>query len=197
MSEPKDLVPQFLADALADSEDPSADAYELAGALSHAFEQRPPSALRARLLETVARSDERYAPFWQRLGEMFDLPLDKMRRVLTDLHSPERWQPAPIPGVSLLHFDGGPQVAAADCGLVRLEPGTPFPEHSHLGRELVLVLAGGYREHTGKTYTPGDAHEMQPGTAHSLRADAEHGCLFAVLLRDGIEIQGVGRLGGT
>jgi anti-sigma factor ChrR (cupin superfamily) len=194
MSEQKDRAPQVFVEALEGSD---SDAYELAGALSHAFEALPPRDLRARLLQTVAAGAEPYAPFWSRLGEMFDLSVEQMRQVLAELTQPERWQAAPIPGVQLMHFDGGPLLASADCGLVRLAPGTPFPEHTHLGLERVLLLAGGYTDASGKIFAAGDRHEMQRGSAHALRADAANGCLFAVLLESGIQIDGIGKLGGT
>ncbi len=196
MSSPKADIPELFAEVLSEAGISEAEAREIAGALAMTVDATPPRSLRGRLVETVSQPDQRYAPFWERLTSMFDLPLEAMRKVLSSAKEVTSWEAAPVPGVDLLHFDGGAQVATADCGLVRLAPGTQFPEHTHLGNELVFVLAGSYADSGGRVYSAGDVQEMPAGTSHSFMASPDDGCLFALVLVAGIEIPGLGKLGG-
>ena len=61
------------------------------------------------------------------------------------------WRTTRHAGVSwrLLHLCDAAQGGAATV-LVRMEPGSSYPEHEHLGVEEVLILAGGYRDSDGE-----------------------------------------------
>ena len=95
-----------------------------------------------------------------------------------------------MPGLMLMHFDGGPRCAAADVGLVRLDPGFVLPPHRHRALETAMILEGGYREDTGRAYLPGDVHRMAAGTVHSYRAFDDRPCLLALLLFESVEFLG-------
>lgn len=194
MSDPHDTLPAFIRESLGETHTSEADARELLGALASAMAVPPPASLRARLLATVDSDAEYLAPFKQRLAAWFDLSIDAMQEHLARSREALGWEAAPIPGVELFHFAGGPAAAAADCGLVRVAPQTAFPEHSHLGREAVVLLVGGYVDSEGRRWGAGDEHVMEAGTTHAYRTEDE-GCLLAVRLDVGIEIPGVGRLG--
>jgi anti-sigma factor ChrR (cupin superfamily) len=100
-----------------------------------------------------------------------------------------------VQGVSLLHVSGGPRVAGADNGLVRLAPCTTFPLHRHLGLERVLVLSGGYRDdQSGRPYRAGDWHEMTVGSSHSYTTMAEIETWLAVSVFEGVHVDGLGTL---
>jgi len=101
--------------------------------------------------------------------------------------APESWGPGPLPGVELMHFAGGPRVATADTGFVRVPPHFEFPSHRHLGEERVLIISGGYREDTGRLFGPGDLHVMQPDTTHAYTVLPE-GCLLALVLYTGVDL---------
>ena len=184
-------LPELLLEA-----DPNDDP-RLAEALSDLVPptKAPPQLLRERLLATVARPRLRYAPLFGKLSELFDLDDTALAALFERAVTPTAWTPAPIPGTRLMHLQGGPRVAGADNGLVRLAPGARFPSHRHLGLERVLVLDGGYRdEQDGRLYLPGDWHEMQPGTSHAYTALAERELLFAVSVVAGVDVEGFGTL---
>ena len=64
--------------------------------------------------------------------------------------------------------------------LMRLAPLQTTPLHTHAGREITLVLDGGFTDQRGH-YTKGDIVLVQdPRLAHSPRAD-ETGCLMLTL----------------
>jgi quercetin dioxygenase-like cupin family protein len=173
------------------------DAPRLAEALSALVPpvKAPPQLLRERLLATVARPCLRYAPLFGKLSELFDLDDTALAALCERAAAPTAWSASPIVGMRLMHLQGGPRVAGADNGLVRLAAGTRFPRHRHLGLERVLVMEGGYRdEQDGRLYLPGDWHEMQPGTSHAYTALPDHQLLIAVSVQGGVDIDGFGTL---
>lgn len=157
----------------------------------------PPQLLRDKLLGSVARPRLRYAPLFGALGELFDLGDLQLAELFESAVEPGPWVSGPLPGLELLHLSGGPRVAHADNGLVRLAPSTRFPRHRHLGSERVLVLEGGYvDEPSGKLYGPGDLHEMLADSTHAYTTVPDRPTLFAVSLVSGIDIDGVGNVSG-
>jgi anti-sigma factor ChrR (cupin superfamily) len=121
-----------------------------------------------RLLEAVD-SAARYAPFADRLATAFDLSRQRMLEVLSSIPDLRRWTEG-FPGVSLFHFDGGPNAPYADVGLVRFAPNVVFPMHRHLGDELFFVLEGIYEDLTaGGVHGPGAQVLLRTGTAHTFR----------------------------
>jgi hypothetical protein len=183
-------LPEFVREAI----DPGSPADEAAlaeslAALASALEPIQPSAeARRRLLAAVSARPERHAPFFERLGRFFDLPLGRIREIMGEIDMVGRWEPAPMPGVQLMHFAGGPTLAGADTGLVRVEAGLRFPLHRHLGTERIMVLEGGYHDDTGRFYGPGHVHEMQGGTTHTYTVLEDQSCLLALVLYAGIEL---------
>jgi quercetin dioxygenase-like cupin family protein len=156
-----------------------------------------PQLLRDKLLGSIARPRLRYAPLFGPLGALFDLGDLELAALFENADDPSAWVTGPLPGLSLFHLSGGPRVAHADNGLVRLAPSTHFPMHRHLGSERVLVLEGGYVDApSGKTYGPGDVHEMAADTSHAYITVPERPTLFAVSLVSGIHIDGFGTVSG-
>jgi putative transcriptional regulator len=90
--------------------------------------------IRERLMASVGGG--RFEAFSARLAALFDVTVERARELLGLIERPASWVPQ-IPGISLVHFDGGPAAAAADCGFIRMSPGAVFPPHSHLGEEVV------------------------------------------------------------
>ena len=186
-------LPDFIADALGE-EAADRQVANTVGALGAILKVAPPApALRQKLLQAIQAGALRYAPFWDRLGSLFDLSESGVSAVLDDAENASKWEASPIPGMSLFHLQGGPRVATADVGLVRLPPNVAFPHHKHLGDERVLVLQGAYEDSGGRIYRAGDLHEMRVGSDHGLTA-LDQGVLFAVVLFEGISIEGVGVL---
>jgi putative transcriptional regulator len=184
-----DLLPDFAREALdADSNRDHAESGDALAELNELLAPVPPSAqARSRLLLAVSAAPLKYAPFFDRLSSFLDLPLDRVQQILTDVNDRARWEAAPLPGVQLMHFAGGPGVAGADVGLVRIEPDYRFPNHRHKGEERLFVLEGGYRDSSGKNYEAGDVQVMQPNTTHDYTV-LPGGLLAALVLYEGIEI---------
>ena len=183
-------VPEFALEALEDAPEELREALAL---VETAAETTPlPVGLRARLLASSSSSRERFAPFERRLSELFDLGAERIRELLTEIADPATWTAGPLPGSSLFHLEGGPRVATADAGFVRLPAGMPFPHHEHLGDERVLLLEGSYTDSEGRHYRPGDIHEMPAGSAHAFTVDEDSPLLLATVVVTGIEIPGLG-----
>jgi len=182
-----DLIPDFAREAL-DSESDGTDSGDALVELNELLTPIPPSAeARNRLLLAVSAAPLKYAPFFDRLSSFLDLPLDRVQQILADVNDRARWEPAPLRGVQLMHFDGGPSVAGADVGLVRIEPNYRFPNHRHKGEERLFVLEGGYLDSAGNKYEPGDVQVMSPHTTHDYTV-LPGGLLAALVLYEGIEI---------
>lgn len=155
----------------------------------------PPQLLRERLLATVARPRLRYAPLFGPLSELFDLGDSALADLFERAADPREWAPARVPATELFHLQGGPRVAAADNGLVRIQAGARFPMHRHVGPERVLVLEGSYRdEPSGRVYGPSDWHEMAAGSSHAYLALPGQPLLLAVSLVAGVDVEGFGTL---
>jgi quercetin dioxygenase-like cupin family protein len=185
-------LPEFASEAaLAGSEATLAQALtELAMASSP-----PPQLLKERLLATIARPRLRFAPLFGALSELFDLGDSALADLFERAADVQSWTASQVPATELLHLQGGPRVAGADNGLVRIQAGARFPTHRHLGAERVLVLEGRYRdEQSGRIYVPGDWHEMAPGTSHAYVVLPECALLMAVSVVEGVDVEGFGTL---
>ena len=90
------------------------------------------------------------------------------------------WVAAPSPGVHrrMVERDGG-EVARA-TSIVRYDPGSNFPTHTHALGEELLVLEGEFADETGR-YGAGTFIKNPPGSAHAPRS--EPGCVLFVKLR--------------
>ena len=143
----------------------------------------PSPALRARLIESVDATvaPGRFEQFAARVAEMFDVTVDKARMFLGWIDDPTRWEPSPIPQVQLVHLPAGPAWAGADCGLVRMPAGFPFPWHAHNGDELTFVLQGRARDSDGNDLVPGSEIVVPEGAEHDFVVDPASGeYIFAV-----------------
>lgn len=157
------------------------DLEALAAVLHRVPPERPSAGLRRRILESVHPAS-RYAGFGERLAALFDLDAESLGEVLARARRPSdaAWFSVPIPGLRVLHVEGGPETQGSACALVRMEPGTPFPDHGHVGEERALILDGLCEESRGGLYLPGDSLAMDAGSRHSLRAEGREPLLFAV-----------------
>lgn len=61
--------------------------------------------------------------------------------------------------------------------LTRVRGGFRVPRHTHRGRELNLVLAGGFRDPSGG-YGPGDVAENDDSVTHELAIDPGEDCII-------------------
>lgn len=133
-----------------------------------------------------------YAGFVERLCRLFELGTSQIQTILADISriGSAPWEITEIPGVQLLHFDGGPSVASADSGLVYVEPGKTFPQHKHGGDEWSLVIQGEVEDSGTQRYYPGDLIHFAPGTDHYFTSAGKQALILAVVLFDGYEVLG-------
>jgi len=208
---PRELLPLYALDALEPDEartveravaaDPALAAElaalrDVAGALVAAVPPVTPAAdVKARLLASVGGG--RFEKFSARMAKLYDVTIERARELLGLVERPASWGPAipdtrttAIPFVVLVHFDGGPACATADCGFIRIEPGQSFPLHRHRGEEVVVVLAGTLRDSNGQLHHPGDECVRAAGTEHSLTVVGDEPVILAARAERGIEVLG-------
>ena len=190
-----ELLPEYVLGTLSEEqakevERALAESPELAAemrAISDAYEtfatSLPPVApkpeTRSRLLR--AMSENRFLPFVDALSRYFDLAVERMTEILRMIDDAKAWEPGPMPGVELIHFDGGPDAFAADTGFVRFPAGSEFPQHSHQGPELTYVLQGTFTDRdSGTRYGPGEVLIKDAGSSHSLHIGEDEDCIIAI-----------------
>lgn len=91
----------------------------------------------------------------------------------------EGWQPMPVKGayVKPLHLDPERGYALV---LGKLDPGTHYPAHDHIGPEQIYVLSGDL--HIGNTVMgPGDFHHAAPSSSHGVNASV-NGCTILLVI---------------
>jgi len=197
MTDIRELIPLYALGALDDDEARAVEravesdaslAAELDSFLALAPVAVPSPDVKARLLASAGAGP--HESFVDRMSKLVGVTLDRSRELLALIERKTSWEtPVPGMGVHLVHFDGGPAYAAADCGFVRIEPGCTFPWHKHRGEEVNLILSGSVRDDQGNTYGPGDVITQVQGSEHSLTAGDE-GALYVARAMDGIEING-------
>ncbi|MCU0682342.1 MAG: cupin domain-containing protein [Polyangiaceae bacterium] len=187
------------------SEDPErldtlAEFNDLLGDLSLALPRQPRP---VGGLETLLAATDPATPLRgleRRLGLYFDLPPAGVDALVTSAFDPARWLDAGFfPGLMLFHLDGGPRVAGADAGLVRIPAGSAFPRHRHLGDEYAFVLQGAFTDDQGGTYQRGDVLFMPGDSEHSFDVLPGDDLLYALILYKGVDFSPGGidlRLGG-
>lgn len=191
----RDLLPLYALGALDSDEaaavesaiatDPSL-ATELDAYFDVAPTATPGADLEARLMASVGGGA--YESFASRLTTLLDVTVDGARELLGLIERKASWE-NPVPGIHLVHFQGGPAYAAADCGFVRIEPGCTFPWHTHRGEEVSVILQGSMRDRDGKVMSVGDELVQSQGSEHDLVAGPE-GVLYVARAMNGIEIAG-------
>lgn len=143
----------------------------------------PPDERRLRLLAAVEALPLRYAPFLDRLSDLWDLPDASVMAMLERARDPGAFRKTALPGLRVLDVAGGPRLAGAEVHLVHFAPGMRFPRHRHPGDEVLLVLEGSYVDSSGRTVGPGDMHAMRAGSEHDFRVSREEPCVAASVQR--------------
>lgn len=136
-----------------------------------------------RLMLAVAEPPLRYAPFFERLSELWDLPESGVRAVLERTRDKREWRRAPLAGLELVSVQGGPRIQGTDAYLARFAPGMTFPQHSHQGHEDVLILEGSYTDNHGVRFRSGDVHSMAAGSEHAFTISPDEPCVAAAVHR--------------
>jgi len=191
----RELLPLYAVNALAADEaaeveravqaDPALAA-ELDSYLGLLTPVTPSPDVKARLLASIGGG--RFERFADRMAKLFDVTVDRARELLGLVERDASWE-NPMPGIALIHFDGGPACAAADCGFVRIQPGCTFPWHTHRGEEINVILSGTLRDSTGKVLQAGDELVQQASTQHDLTAGNDE-VIYVARAMNGIEVSG-------
>jgi putative transcriptional regulator len=84
---------------------------------------------------------------------------------------PWRRMGGPVSGITLSR-PGAPETLR----LLRIKAGAAVPRHTHAGTELVMVLAGGFKDHVGQ-YLRGDVSVCDGALDHQPVADADGDCI--------------------
>ncbi|HSD90647.1 MAG TPA: cupin domain-containing protein [Kofleriaceae bacterium] len=193
-SDIRELLPLYAVGALSPEEAADVEravqadpmlAAELDAYLSSLIIPVTPSAdVEARLMASVGGG--RFERFADRMASLFDVTVDRARELLGRVERAASWE-QPMPGIRLIHFDGGPACAAADCGFVRIAPGCTFPWHTHRGEEVNVILSGTVRDSEGKILRAGDELVQSPNTQHDLTAGDEE-VIYVARAMNGIEV---------
>ncbi len=175
-----ELVDVFLAEVPEDEVD------ALVGALDEPVS--PPPSLRASILDG-AMLEGRFDRFRAAAAELLEIGEERAGALLDGIGRAESWGPSPVPWIELYHVEGGPSVADAITGFVRLPAGSEFPLHRHLGDEAVLLVQGSLEDSvTGRVFRPGDVVRMPAGTEHGFTVRPGPGLVYLAVLHQGIQI---------
>jgi ChrR Cupin-like domain len=188
MASDDDKPPEFVAEALAEQPDLALPLGQLTELLDPAS---VPAGSLERLMIEVSQAPLRYAPFFDRLSELWDLPESDVRGLLERTRDKQSFRRAPLPGLELIAVRGGPRIAGTEAYLARFAAGMTFPTHSHHGHEDVLILEGSYTDHEGKVFRAGDVHAMEAGGEHSFTIGPDEPCIAAAVHR-GIRFRSLG-----
>jgi anti-sigma factor ChrR (cupin superfamily) len=147
--------------------------------------QAPLASLKDRILASQARaSGGRFGIFADRIARMFDMSIGDAEALMKSIEVPGTWMPFLVDGLEVVAVKAGPKCEGAIATLVRIQPGTKFPQHAHRGDETMLVLDGGFREdhEGGEEVWRGDEILRSDGTEHTLVGLPGVPCVSAVLI---------------
>ncbi|MDP1922391.1 MAG: cupin domain-containing protein [Myxococcales bacterium] len=137
--------------------------------------------------KTVAESLEggrRFSHLVPRLATLFDITPDAAAALMERVDIPSEWMEGPGQGVWLMPVAAGQKWSGYLTTLLRLEPGSQLPTHTHGAEEQVLLLEGGYRDDpTGEEFWRGALDVRASGTSHSLTALEGMACVCASVSR--------------
>jgi quercetin dioxygenase-like cupin family protein len=148
----------------------------------------PAPDLRSRLMAALPETS-RFERFKGAVSQLLDIAEERAERLLDQLDDRSQFYEL-MPGIELFWVEGGPRVANAVRGFVRVAAGLEFPEHEHHGEERVLVLQGAFRDPTqDRTFRPGEVSVMPEGTSH-LHIVPEDGpdLLILSVIQEGVSV---------
>jgi len=158
-------------------------------ALVRLVEEAPaPKGGRARLIGEL-RASGRLGAHAARVAALLDVDEASARILLDRAATPAAYEPGPFAGVSLCHIDGGPAVASAITGFVRIEGGARFPTHEHLGDETIFILQGSCLvEETGAILRAGTELRSSSDEVHATVARPGPDLVYLAIVRGGIRV---------
>jgi mannose-6-phosphate isomerase-like protein (cupin superfamily) len=151
--------------------------------------EAPSSSLKDRLFKSVDDplvGGRRFERFAAQVARISDVAMERAQELLDKIDDAASWLLSP--DMSVYNFSGGARVQNAISGFVRLPPGGVFPEHEHVGDEIVLVLQGTMIDSSGVVHRPGDEVLMKAGSKHSFTAGAGVDLLYLAIIQGGMKI---------
>jgi len=133
-----------------------------------------------RLQRAVSELPLRYAPFYGRLSNLWQVSEEQVKSELTRARDAAGWSPTVLPGLRVFDIRAGGLSSAHHARLLKFSPDARFPRHRHHGREQVLVLEGGYADADGHEVHAGDEQMMDAGSEHELHIIGGGPCVVAI-----------------
>ena len=90
------------------------------------------------------------------------------------------------PGIQQLPLAARGSVKAR---LMRFQPGTVLPVHTHRGQELTVVLSGSYSDSLGQ-FACGDMAELDGSTLHQPKVDSDVECIALIVTDSRLKFPG-------
>jgi RNA polymerase sigma-70 factor (ECF subfamily) len=148
----------------------------------------PSAAARERLAAELAY-DGPFASLVSSLARLADLGRETMQTLVQGIAEAAGWEDGPGEGIRIFHLDGGPATAGAVVGFVKIPAGGFFPEHTHGGRETVIVMQGRLIDSLdGSRAGPGDVVVREAGSTHTTSAGDEEDCIYLVVVFEGVTV---------
>jgi hypothetical protein len=152
---------------------------------------QPSETLRDRLIAS-AKAGGRLHRFSAQVATLLDVDESEAQRLLDGIDQPDSWEDNPLPGVTIYHLSGGPAVADAITGFIRIERGGGFPPHGHLGEEHTLVVQGRCRDSaTGEVLGPGSLVKNDHDHEHAIEVLPGPAFIYLTVVFGGIDIGGM------
>lgn len=182
-----DKMPDTMTDGSAlDDVDPQERAETLEALTATLPQPLLPPALLARVQTSTSRRG-RLHRFAATVARLLDVAEGTAKDLLDLAADPASYGAGMVPGMSLLHVQGGPTLAKAITGFVRLEGGIRFPEHTHLGQESVLVLQGCYLDGERRV-GPGEIVIQSAESSHAIEALPGPDLVYLAVVQDGLRM---------
>lgn len=156
--------------------------------LAHADEAD--QTLRERLL-SAARRRNPIEQFVSRIALILDISKKSAEHAIERLSDDEAWHATSLPGVELMNVEAGSELEDCMTAFVKIEPGSGFPEHEHLGDELLLLLQGSCVDsERNERLEAGSLHISHQGTSHGsmVRDDEQEPLIYLAVVRGGLRI---------
>lgn len=143
-------------------------------------------------VEPVAMNPSAMASFWARAGRQDAVQAPASSRAANDFDLARarplsarlrggldrvQWRPV-APGISQHVLDAAGYRAGV-LRLLKIQPGTRMPKHSHGDEELTLILRGAYQDEVGEFFA-GDLADLDGETTHAPRAMGEEPCICLI-----------------
>ena len=83
-----------------------------------------------------------------------------------------------------------PEESASRVFLLKVQPGTKLPQHTHSETELTLVLKGSF-SHKGGRFERGDFDDADGSVDHQPTVDSEQECICLVAMQGNLQFKGL------